>query len=105
VARVFAGRPIFVSGLTGASADAAAQVREVFGELRRLLTDAGSDMRHIVKATYYVSDKVADQEINAIRPTLYDPARPPAASKISVQGTGRPGKGTVIDMIAVTIGR
>lgn len=105
VARVFAGRPIFVSGLTGASADPAAQVREVFGELRRLLAEAGSDMRHVAKATYYVSDKVADQEINAIRPSIYDAARPPAASKISVQGTGRHGKSTVIDMIAVTTDR
>ena len=105
VARVFAGRPIFVSGLTGASTDPATQVREVFTELRRLLAEAGSDMRHIAKATYYVSDKAADQEINTIRPSIYDPARPPAASKISVQGTGRPGKGTVIDMIAVTTDR
>jgi enamine deaminase RidA (YjgF/YER057c/UK114 family) len=105
IARVFAGRPIFVSGLTGASADPVAQVREVFGELRRLLAAAGSDMRHIAKATYYVSDKAADQEINTIRPTIYDPARPPAASKISVPGTGRPDKGTVIDVIAVTIDR
>jgi enamine deaminase RidA (YjgF/YER057c/UK114 family) len=105
IARIFAGRPIFVSGLTGASADPVAQVREVFGELRRLLAAAGSDMRHIAKATYYVSDKTADQEINTIRPTIYDPSRPPAASKISVQGTGRPGKGTVIDVIAVTTER
>ena len=105
VARVFAGRPIFVSGLTGSSADPAAQVREVFGELRRLLTNAGSDMRHLVKATYYVSDKAADQEINTVRPSIYDAVRPPAASKISVRGTGRPGKSTVIDMIAVTIDR
>ena len=105
IARVFAGRPIFVSGLTGASADPAVQVREVFDQVRRLMADAGSDMRHIAKATYYVSDRTADQEINTIRPSIYDPARPPAASKISVQGTGRAGKVTVIDMIAVTVGR
>jgi len=105
VARVFDGRPIFVSGLVGASADPVVQVREIFAELRRLLEEAGSDMRHLAKATYYVSDKAADQEINAIRPTIFDAARPPAASKISVQGTGRPGKGTVIDMIAVTTSR
>ena len=80
-------------------------MREVFGELQKILASAGSDMRHLVKATYYVSDKAADQEINAVRPSIYDAARPPAASKISVQGTGRPGKGTVIDMIAVTIDR
>lgn len=105
VARVFDGRPIFVSGLVGESADPVVQVREIFAELRRLLGEAGSDMRHLAKATYYVSDTAADQEINAIRPTTFDAARPPAASKISVQGTGRPGKGTVIDMIAVTTSR
>jgi enamine deaminase RidA (YjgF/YER057c/UK114 family) len=105
VARVFAGRPIFVSGLVGASADPSAQVREIFDELRRLLGEAGSDMRHLAKATYYVSDKTADAGINTIRPTIFDAARPPAASKISVQGTGRPGKGAVIDMIAVTTDR
>lgn len=105
VARVFDGRPIFVSGLVGASADPVVQVREIFTDLRRLLEEGGSDLRHLAKATYYVSDKAADQEINAIRPTIFDAARPPAASKISVQGTGRPGKGTVIDMIAVTASR
>jgi enamine deaminase RidA (YjgF/YER057c/UK114 family) len=105
IARIYSGRPILVAGLSGAAADSVAQVGEVFAELRRLLTLAGSDMRHIAKATYYVSDKAADQEINTIRPSIYDPARPPAASKISVQGTGMPGKGTVIDVIAVTTDR
>ena len=102
---MFGGRPIFVSGLTGTSDDPAAQVREVFEELRRVLAASGSDMRHLAKATYYVSDKAADQEINTVRPSIYDATRPPAASKISVPGTGRPGKRTVIDMIAVTTGR
>jgi enamine deaminase RidA (YjgF/YER057c/UK114 family) len=105
VARIYSGRPIFVSGLSGGAAEPAVQVREVFSELRRLLTAAGSDMRHIAKATYYVSNKAADQEINTIRPSIYDPMRPPAASKISVQGTGQPGKGAVIDVIAVTTAR
>lgn len=105
VARVFAGRPVFVSGLVGASDNPVTQVREIFAELRRVLSEAGSDLRHLAKATYYVSDTGADQEINAIRPTLFDANRPPAASKISVQGTGRPGKGATIDMIAVTTTR
>lgn len=101
VARIFAGRPVFVSGLVGASADPRVQVREIFAELRRVVTLAGSDLRHVAKATYYVADTGADQEINTVRPTLYDADRPPAASKISVQGTGRPGTGTAIDAIAV----
>ena len=105
VARANAGRPVFVSGLHGASADPAAQVGEMFGELQRVLQEAGSDIRHLVKATYYVSDNAADDRINAIRPTIYDPQHPPAASKLFVRGTARPGKASTFDMIAVTTAR
>ncbi len=99
------GRPVFISGLYGRSADPVTQVTEMFETLRHVLKTAGSDLHHLVKATYYVSDKGADERINTIRPTLYDPERPPAASKISVRGTGRPGKGSTMDMIAVTADR
>jgi enamine deaminase RidA (YjgF/YER057c/UK114 family) len=102
VARANGGRPVFVSGLHGASADPAAQVGEMFGELQRVLQEAGSDIRHLVKATYYVSDSAADDRINAIRPTIYDAQHPPAASKLFVRGTARPGKASTFDMIAVT---
>ena len=105
IARVFSGHPVFVSGLTGAAPEPAAQVREIFTELARLLALAGSDMRHVAKATYYVADAVADREINTIRPSVYEASRPPAASKISVAGTGRAGRGTTIDAIAVTVSR
>jgi enamine deaminase RidA (YjgF/YER057c/UK114 family) len=105
VARVNVGRPILTSGLYGTSADPVEQVREIFAELQRLVEEAGSDLRHLVKATYYVSDDVADREINVIRPTVFDPQRPPAASKLAVRGTGREGKGVTLDMIAVTVDR
>ena len=105
VAVVRGGRPVFVSGLYGPSSDAVTQVTEMFEQLRGLLEAAGSNLTHLVKATYYVSDTAADDRINAIRPTLYDPKRPPAASKIRVRGTGRPGKGSTMDMIAVTAER
>jgi enamine deaminase RidA (YjgF/YER057c/UK114 family) len=104
VARVDGGNLVFLSGLYGSAADPAAQVDEMFAELARLLKEAGSDMRHLVKATYYVADRAADDRINAIRPTVYDPERPPAASKLNVRGTGRPGKASTFDMIAVTTG-
>jgi enamine deaminase RidA (YjgF/YER057c/UK114 family) len=103
VARVNGGRPVLTSGLYGTSADPIEQVREMFTELQHLVKEAGSDMGHLVKATYYVTDRLTDQEINAIRPTLYDPRRPPAASKLSMRGTGRTGKGSTFDMIAVTV--
>ena len=102
VARVFSGQPVFISGLYGTAADPAAQVDEMFAQLQRLLQAAGSDVRHLVKATYYVADKAADERINALRPTIYDPEHPPAASKLTVRGTGRTGKASTFDMIAVT---
>ena len=103
VARVNSGRVIMTSGLYGASDDPLRQVREMFTELQHLVKEAGSDMAHLVKATYYVADKGADQEINAIRPAVYDPRRPPAASKLAVRGTGRQGTASTFDMIAVTV--
>ena len=102
IARANDGRPIFVSGLYGPSADPVTQVGEMFAELQRVLQEAGSDIRHLVKATYYVSDTAADERINTIRPTIYDVERPPAASKLAVRGTGRPGRASTFDMIAVT---
>ncbi len=102
IARANAGQPIFISGLYGESADPATQVDEMFAELGRALQQAGSDIRHLVKATYYVADTAADQRINAVRPGFYDPEHPPAASKLVVRGIGRAGKGSTFDMIAVT---
>jgi enamine deaminase RidA (YjgF/YER057c/UK114 family) len=102
IARANAGRPVFLSGLYGAPDDPVAQVDDMFAALQRILQEAQSDIRHLVKATYYVSDADADARINAIRPTIFDPKRPPAASKLSVRGTGRPGKASTFDMIAVT---
>ena len=61
----------------------------------------GSDMRHLVKATYYVSDDDAARWIDRTRPLVFDPTRPPAASKLMVHGVGMAGRTMTVDMIAV----
>jgi enamine deaminase RidA (YjgF/YER057c/UK114 family) len=102
VVRVNRGGTIFFGDLysaTGGSADE--QAKEPFDALKRLLDKSGSDFQHLVKATYYVTDDEASRAHNGIRPKYYDPARPPAASKALVTGTGRPGVRYVMDMIAV----
>jgi enamine deaminase RidA (YjgF/YER057c/UK114 family) len=102
VARVNRGDLIYVSGLYGPpGATGAKQVEDIFGSLRTTLTEAGSDFRHLVKATYYVSDDDASRALNDLRPRFYDPARPPAASKASVAGVGAEGRSVTLDMIAV----
>lgn len=100
-ARVQSERTIYVSNVYGDSTDPAKQVRDVFGKLKATLEPLGSDLKHLVKATYYVTDDVISKALGEIRPEFYDPARPPAASKALVGGTGRPERSLTLDMIAV----
>lgn len=99
--RVNSERTIYVSGLYGEPSDAAGQVRDLLTTLQKTVEQAGGDLRHLVKATYYVSDDATSKALNEIRPEFYDPARPPAASKAIVMGTGRAEKSITLDMIAV----
>lgn len=102
VTRVNAPETIYISGLYGiAERDGAAETREIFGNLHDILHKTGSDFRHLAKATIYVSTDEASAKLNELRPSYYDPKRPPAASKAVVAGTGRTGKTLTIDMIAV----
>lgn len=106
VTRVDAPRTIYTSGLVGsAGGSGEAQVRDIFAALGRLTQRTGSDLKHLAKATYYVSNNEASAKLNQIRPEFYDPARPPAASKAQVRGVGFAGRGIAVDMIAVPAGR
>ena len=106
VARINRGGTIFFSDLYGAAGSSAEeQLKGPFDSLKLLLEMTGSDLKHLAKATYYVADDEVSQAHNAIRPKYYDPARPPAASKARVAGTGRPGSRYAMDMIAVPSSR
>jgi enamine deaminase RidA (YjgF/YER057c/UK114 family) len=102
VARVHHEQTIYLAGLYGTKAKAAdEQIEEIFATLKGLLEKTGSDFRHLVKATYYVSNDDASRKLNELRPRYYDPKRPPAASKALVAGVGVEGKSITLDMIAV----
>lgn len=102
VVRVNDPHTIFVSGLFSREAgDGAAQVTDVFAQLQEILKASGSDLRHLAKATYYVSDNDASTNLNELRPKFYDPQRPPAASKAQVFGVGMSNRSLTLDMIAV----
>ena len=103
VARVQSPSTVFLSGLYGDQEDpnGEAELRQLFDRTQKLAEEAGSDMRHLVKATYYVSAPGSSQQHNRLRPEYYDPSRPPAASKALVEGVGRPGRTITWDMIAV----
>lgn len=105
VCRAPAGRMIFTSGLTGgsgASSDAEGEVHSVFTRLKSILDKTGSDMEHLVKATYYVSNDPVSAALNKVRPGYYDPQRPPAASKAMTEFV-EGGHGLMMDMIAVPV--
>lgn len=103
VTRINFGKVIYVSGLYGNTAQAAEpQVKEIFASLGFLLEQTGSDLRHLVKATYYVSDEESSRKLNDLRPAYYDPKSPPAASKAMVAGVANEGKTVTLDMIAVS---
>jgi len=103
LARVHGGKRVYISGLyADEPGDGHAQVRSIFGTLKGIAKEAGTDLLHLVKATYCVSDKDASSMLNKLRPEYYDPQRPPAASKAMVQGVGLSGRSITLDMIAVT---
>lgn len=102
VAIVHQPRQVFISGLSSrTTGDGEAQSRDVFEQLQKILAATGSDFRHLAKATYYVSDDDASTGLNAVRGEFLDPDCPPAASKVTVHGVGRPGRTLTLDMIAV----
>jgi enamine deaminase RidA (YjgF/YER057c/UK114 family) len=93
---------IFLSSVSDDASDGAVREAEsVFKELKMVLKECNSDFRHLVKATYYVSSNAASSALNEIRPTLYDPKRPPAASKAAVRGIGLDVGELSVDLIAV----
>ena len=102
--RVNRGKTIYVSGLCGRQgAPGEPEVVEIFDALRSLCEKTGSDLRHLVKATYYISTDETSKKLNEVRPRFYDPQRPPAASKAMVPGVGAAGRSITVDMIAVAL--
>jgi len=102
VARVARGPLIYVGGQYGpAGATGAKQVEAIFGNLGKIVAEAGSDLHHLVKATYLITDDESSRALNELRPRYFDASRPPAASKISVAGVGVAECSIALDMIAV----
>ncbi len=97
---------IYVSGLYArVPSRGEPQAVYLFDQLKDVLKKSGSDMRHLVKASYYVSDDDAARWVNRLRPRVFDPLRPPAASKVMVHGVGMAQRTMTVDMIAVPAGK
>ena len=102
VALMRARQQIYIAGLYAREPSRGEpQAKYLFDQLEEILAKTGSDMRHLVKATYYVSDNDAARWIDRTRPLIFDPKRPPAASKLMVHGVGQAQRTMTVDMIAV----
>ena len=106
VALVRTERQIYISSLFARKAGRGQdQALDVFDQLQAILDRAGSDLRHMAKATYYACDDDSARGLDRARLWLYDQDRPPAASKCMVHGVGQSGRTLTMDMIAVGSGR
>jgi enamine deaminase RidA (YjgF/YER057c/UK114 family) len=96
---------IYTSGITAPTMNAEiSQAKPIFDQLRGVLNETKTDFNHLTKATYYVSNPDANKSLDTIRPTIYDPKRPPTASKAGVTNViPGEGRGVTIDMIAVRL--
>lgn len=102
VALVRTERQIYVSGLYArAAGKGEAQATNVFEQLKAILDQAGGDMLHLAKASYYVSDDDSGRGFDRVRPRFFDQLHPPAASKVMVFGVGRAQRTLTMDMIAI----
>ncbi|MGL4465709.1 MAG: Rid family hydrolase, partial [Planctomycetia bacterium] len=103
VARINGPQLVYIGGLYGAAtpSDSDGEVRSLFAQLNDVLNQTGSDRRHLVKATYYTVGDGVVGALGKVRAELYDPKRPPAASRATVVGVGLPKRNIAIDMIAV----
>jgi enamine deaminase RidA (YjgF/YER057c/UK114 family) len=104
VALVRTDRQIYISSLfvkkeTGRRME---EALGVFDQLEAILAKTGSDLRHMAKATYYVSDDGAAAGMDRVRLWRYDLDSPPAASKCMVHGVGKAKRTMTLDMIAVS---
>ena len=101
IARVLHPARIYVPTLNGRTeAHSDLQGREMFAELAQILAATDSAVRHLANATYYVADESTSLNLNQIRPDVFDPSTPPAASKALVRGTAVAGGSLAVDMIA-----
>jgi enamine deaminase RidA (YjgF/YER057c/UK114 family) len=110
VVEVRGGRTLYISGqvaldasgdLVG-SGDFAAQLKQVFANLKARLDEAGASFNDVVKLNFYLLDASMLQLIRDIRDTYVNRDHPPASTLVAVKELFRPDLLIEVDAIAVT---
>ncbi len=92
IAEVRGGRTLYISGQVAldqdskliGSGDFAAQVKQVFANLRARLKEAGALFSDVVKLNYYVTDATNIQTLRDVRDSYINPEHPPASTLVVV---------------------
>ncbi len=101
-ARINSDKLIYVSGMVARKGGTAEeQVQQIFEDMETALAACDSDLKHLVKATYFLADSEASKALTQVRLALFDPKKPPAASGFTAQSVGYAERAANIDMIAV----
>jgi methylmalonyl-CoA/ethylmalonyl-CoA epimerase len=102
-----AGVPLFVSGLTAARPDGtvegdtvAAQAREIFAQLARILAEAGAGPANVVKTTDYILSREGYRTVADVRREFFGEDFPAATGIVVRELLGR---GVLIEMDAVAM--
>ena len=102
-----AGTPLFISGLTAARPDGtveggtvAAQAREIFARLARILAEAGAGPAHVVKTTDYILSREGYRTVADVRREFFGEHFPAATGIVVKELLGR---GVLIEMDAVAM--
>ena len=102
VVRVNRGALIYVSAFRGdPSTDPEQQALTIFARIKDAIEAAGGDMKHLAKAMYHITGREGAAGMDKVRPKVFDPAGPPAASRNTLRHMGGAGGAMVIDMIGV----
>jgi 2-iminobutanoate/2-iminopropanoate deaminase len=104
---VVAGDTLYVSGIVPVDAngavvggdDVAAQARQVFANMERVLAAAGATAADVVKVTVYLLDVDDRPKINPVRQEFFGAARP-ASTLVEVSRLAVPGALVEIEAVA-----
>jgi len=103
IARMNNGRLVFFSGIYASEPgmEPAAEIRDVFGQLKTRVEEAGTSMTNLANVNYFLSSRETNSELSPIRPEYYAPDRAPAANRIGLPGVGKEGRTIMVDAVAV----
>ncbi len=80
--------------------DAEVQTRQVFANLRIALAAAGTDLEHVVKFTFYLTDRADLDALRRVRNEVIDPSTAPTSTLVFVSGLVDPALRVEIEALA-----